>query len=220
MGLGFAGVILMVRPGGDLFDWAALLPILCSVAYAGSMIMARVMGSKDTAAAMAFWGNLAFLACAAALWFGAQPEVMVAVTGTNGKTSVAAFCRQIWAAMGLTSASMGTLGVVSQKDGQIEEPNAEDLNRVGTIATIIATILIAIVIVASSTWSWDVAACVGVLVGPRRGADVFRFWVLWRLEAFWSIGVIIFAWSVLDSTCFLQIGRFRRVLGLGRRLLV
>lgn len=30
-----------------------------------------------------------------------------------------------------------TLGVVSQKDGQIEEPNAEDLNRVGTIATII-----------------------------------------------------------------------------------
>ena len=67
VGLGFAGVILMVRPGGDLFDWAALLPILCSVAYAGSMIMARVMGGKDTAAAMAFWGNLAFLACAAAL---------------------------------------------------------------------------------------------------------------------------------------------------------
>ncbi len=30
-----------------------------------------------------------------------------------------------------------TLGVVSQKDGQIEEPRAEDLNRVGTIATII-----------------------------------------------------------------------------------
>jgi drug/metabolite transporter (DMT)-like permease len=57
----------MVRPGGDLFDWAAILPILCSVAYAGSMIMARVMGTRDTAAAMAFWGNLAFLACAAGL---------------------------------------------------------------------------------------------------------------------------------------------------------
>ena len=36
-------------------------------AYAGSMIMARVMGTRDSAAAMAFWGNLAFLACAAAL---------------------------------------------------------------------------------------------------------------------------------------------------------
>ena len=56
--MGFAGVILMVRPGGDLFDWAALLPILCSVAYAGSMIMARVMGTRDSAAAMAFWGIL------------------------------------------------------------------------------------------------------------------------------------------------------------------
>lgn len=64
---GFTGVILMVRPGGEVFDWAALLPILCSVAYAGSMIMARTMGTRDSAAAMAFWGNIAFLACAAAL---------------------------------------------------------------------------------------------------------------------------------------------------------
>lgn len=63
VGMGFSGVILMVRPGGDLFDWAALLPIGCSVAYAGSMILARIMGIKDTAAAMAFWGNLAFLGC-------------------------------------------------------------------------------------------------------------------------------------------------------------
>ncbi|MGA0923501.1 MAG: Mur ligase domain-containing protein, partial [Lutimaribacter sp.] len=34
------------------------------------------------------------LAYAAALWFGAQPKTMVAVTGTNGKTSVATFTRQ------------------------------------------------------------------------------------------------------------------------------
>ena len=38
------------------------------------------------------------LARAAALWFGAQPATMVAVTGTNGKTSVATFARQIWMA--------------------------------------------------------------------------------------------------------------------------
>ena len=53
-------------------------------------------------------------AIAARSFYGAQPATCVAVTGTNGKTSVAAFCRQIWAALGLTSASMGTLGVVSQ----------------------------------------------------------------------------------------------------------
>lgn len=60
---GFCGVLIMVRPGGDLFDWAALLPIFCGFAYALSMIMARSMGKRDTAAAMAFWGNIAFLLC-------------------------------------------------------------------------------------------------------------------------------------------------------------
>jgi UDP-N-acetylmuramoyl-L-alanyl-D-glutamate--2,6-diaminopimelate ligase len=50
-------------------------------------------------------------ALAAATFYGRQPDVCVAVTGTNGKTSVAAFCRQIFAACGRSSASMGTLGV-------------------------------------------------------------------------------------------------------------
>ncbi len=44
-----------------------------------------------------------------------QPETVVAVTGTNGKTSVAAFLRQIWSALGRPAASMGTLGVHGPK---------------------------------------------------------------------------------------------------------
>lgn len=64
---GFCGVVILVRPGGDLFDWAALLPIFCGAAYALSMILARTMGTRDSAAAMAFWSNLSFLACAAIL---------------------------------------------------------------------------------------------------------------------------------------------------------
>ncbi|RMF39372.1 MAG: UDP-N-acetylmuramoyl-L-alanyl-D-glutamate--2,6-diaminopimelate ligase [Alphaproteobacteria bacterium] len=51
------------------------------------------------------------LAKAAAAWFGAQPEVMVAVTGTSGKTSVASFTRQIWQALGFRSVNFGTAGV-------------------------------------------------------------------------------------------------------------
>ena len=51
------------------------------------------------------------LALAAALWFGAQPEVMAAVTGTNGKTSVATFTRQIWERLGHAAANIGTTGV-------------------------------------------------------------------------------------------------------------
>ncbi|MEG1453121.1 UDP-N-acetylmuramoyl-L-alanyl-D-glutamate--2,6-diaminopimelate ligase [Brevundimonas sp.] len=54
-------------------------------------------------------------AIAARAFYGAQPKNCVAITGTNGKTSVANFCRQIWAGMGYKSASMGTLGVVGQK---------------------------------------------------------------------------------------------------------
>ena len=61
---GFAGVVIMVRPGGSLFDWAALLPVLAGATYALSMISARKMGSTETAAALAFWGNAVFLAAA------------------------------------------------------------------------------------------------------------------------------------------------------------
>jgi UDP-N-acetylmuramoyl-L-alanyl-D-glutamate--2,6-diaminopimelate ligase len=52
------------------------------------------------------------LARIAARFYGAQPETIVAVTGTNGKTSVAVFVRQIWAAMGFRAASLGTIGLV------------------------------------------------------------------------------------------------------------
>lgn len=54
------------------------------------------------------------LARLAARFHGAQPEVMVAVTGTNGKTSVAEFTRQIWAAQGLPAAAFGTTGVAGE----------------------------------------------------------------------------------------------------------
>ncbi len=59
------------------------------------------------------------LAQLAARFYGAQPETVAAVTGTNGKTSVASFLRQIWEREGKHSASLGTIGIVH--DGQ-EEP--------------------------------------------------------------------------------------------------
>ena len=61
---GFIGVVIMVRPGGSLFDWAALMPVLAGATYALSMISARKMGNTETAAALAFWGNAVFLAAA------------------------------------------------------------------------------------------------------------------------------------------------------------
>ena len=51
------------------------------------------------------------LALAAALWFETQPDVQVAITGTNGKTSVASFTRQIWSEMGAEAVNVGTTGI-------------------------------------------------------------------------------------------------------------
>lgn len=51
------------------------------------------------------------LAQTASLWSGPHPGTVVAVTGTNGKTSVSTFCRQIWEAMGLKAVNLGTTGV-------------------------------------------------------------------------------------------------------------
>jgi UDP-N-acetylmuramyl-tripeptide synthetase len=53
------------------------------------------------------------LALMAARFHAPQPEVIVAVTGTSGKTSVASFTRQLFDSAGLSAASVGTLGVMS-----------------------------------------------------------------------------------------------------------
>ncbi|MCW5736418.1 MAG: UDP-N-acetylmuramoyl-L-alanyl-D-glutamate--2,6-diaminopimelate ligase [Enhydrobacter sp.] len=53
------------------------------------------------------------IALMAARFAGLQPATIAAVTGTNGKSSIVHFVRQIWAALGLEAASVGTLGIVS-----------------------------------------------------------------------------------------------------------
>jgi UDP-N-acetylmuramoyl-L-alanyl-D-glutamate--2,6-diaminopimelate ligase len=61
-----------------------------------------------------------------------QPDVIAAVTGTSGKTSVAAFTRQIWAALGHEAASVGTVGIVTGRRevyGSLTTPDPVDLHR-------------------------------------------------------------------------------------------
>ncbi len=72
------------------------------------------------------------LALAAARCFPAQPATIAAVTGTSGKTSVAAFTRQIWERLGHASASIGTIGLVSPKRtvyGSLTTPDPIALHR-------------------------------------------------------------------------------------------
>ena len=58
------------------------------------------------------------LALIAARFYCAQPKTAVAVTGTNGKTSVASFVRQLWTRLGFDAASLGTVGVVSARGAE------------------------------------------------------------------------------------------------------
>ncbi len=80
-------------------------------------------------------------ALAAANFWGRQPQTCVAITGTNGKTSVANFCRQMFAAAGHVSASMGTLGVtVSRPDGSMDQLTPPGLTTpdAGDVAELLA----------------------------------------------------------------------------------
>lgn len=76
----------------------------------GAALAAQALAGSD-AALIVLDDPREALAHAAALWFGAQPHVMVAVTGTNGKTSVATFARQIWAQLGHSAINIGTTGI-------------------------------------------------------------------------------------------------------------
>src|ERR1700736_178003 len=72
------------------------------------------------------------LALAAAKFYPGQPATIVAVTGTSGKTSVTAFTRQIWQRLGHASASIGTIGLVSEKRtiyGSLTTPDPIALHR-------------------------------------------------------------------------------------------
>ena len=83
---------------------------------ATAVLGAPVLADQVTALGVRFIADenpRAALAALAAAYFGAQPETVAAVTGTKGKSSIVAFLREIWTAVGRTSASLGTVGVVA-----------------------------------------------------------------------------------------------------------
>ena len=78
------------------------------------------------------------LAYAAALWFGHQPDTVVAVTGTSGKTSVATFTRQIWQALALKAANLGTMGILGDFHGKLAHTTPEPITLHSALAEMAA----------------------------------------------------------------------------------
>ena len=87
-------------------------------AGAVAIVAERAPAQELTGAPLIVTPNVRKALCvAAARFYPAQPATIVAVTGTSGKTSVAAFTRQIWAQLGLRAAALGTTGVITP-DGE------------------------------------------------------------------------------------------------------
>ncbi len=97
--------------GGEFIQFALRMGAAAILTDAeGAEIASEELATSDAALIVTEDPRQA-LAGAAALWLGAQPKTIVAVTGTNGKTSVASFVRQIWSELDLAAVNLGTTGV-------------------------------------------------------------------------------------------------------------
>lgn len=110
------GALFAALPGSNVHGAKFIPTALAQGAVAiltdaeGARIVAAELADSDVALIVAEDPRQA-LALTASIWFGPHPETVVAVTGTNGKTSVATFARQIWEILGYSGVNLGTTGV-------------------------------------------------------------------------------------------------------------
>lgn len=64
--IGMAGVLVMLRPGSGLFDWAATLSLASAALYGFAQLIARKIGDSESAGVMTFYQNGIYLAGALA----------------------------------------------------------------------------------------------------------------------------------------------------------
>jgi UDP-N-acetylmuramoyl-L-alanyl-D-glutamate--2,6-diaminopimelate ligase len=118
---GFAIDHRKVAPGtifgafkGAKFDGEDFIP--AAIAAGAIAVVARPEATVEGALHIADAEPRRELARMAALFFAPFPETVVAVTGTNGKTSTVELTRQLWRMAGHHAASIGTLGVTTADD--------------------------------------------------------------------------------------------------------
>ena len=99
---------------GAVFDGEDFIP--AAVEHGAVAVVARPEAKVERAVHLADEQPRKFFAAMASKYFAPYPETVVAVTGTNGKTSTVEMTRQIWRMLGHRSASIGTLGVTTSDD--------------------------------------------------------------------------------------------------------
>ena len=120
--------------GAEFIEYALRMDAAAILTDAeGARIAAAELAGSDAAVVVSDQPRET-LSRAAALFFGAQPETMVAVTGTNGKTSVSSFVRQIWIEMGIAAVNLGTTGVEGAWSAPLEHTTPEPITLHRTLA--------------------------------------------------------------------------------------
>ncbi|MGJ8617177.1 MAG: UDP-N-acetylmuramoyl-L-alanyl-D-glutamate--2,6-diaminopimelate ligase [Sulfitobacter sp.] len=120
--------------GAEFIQYAVRMGAVAVLTDAkGATIAADVMADAGVAVVVTDDPREA-LARSAALYFGAQPSTMIAVTGTNGKTSVSTFVRQIWIEMGLNAVNLGTTGVEGAWTAPLAHTTPEPITLHRTLA--------------------------------------------------------------------------------------
>lgn len=123
---------LFVAVPGTKTDGLAFVPQALAAGAVAVMGQQRPPALPDDIAFVQVGNVRRALALVAATFFPRQPDIIAAVTGTSGKTSVAAFTRQIWTALGRRAASIGTIGLVTPERtvyGSLTTPDPVDLHR-------------------------------------------------------------------------------------------
>jgi UDP-N-acetylmuramoyl-L-alanyl-D-glutamate--2,6-diaminopimelate ligase len=123
------GFLFAALPGTKT-DGARFIPDALA-AGAAAILVGRDVAVDGTVPAIRADNPHRVFARAAARFEGRQPETVVAVTGTSGKTSVATFLRQIFTFAGKQAASLGTIGVTSpsgQRPAALTTPDPVSLH--------------------------------------------------------------------------------------------
>jgi UDP-N-acetylmuramoyl-L-alanyl-D-glutamate--2,6-diaminopimelate ligase len=114
------GTLFFAMPGAkaDGLSFAAAAAKAGAVAIVADRLPETDPGVPVLCANLAAGGTRKALAMAASRLHPARPETIVAITGTSGKTSVSVFARQLWHALDVPAASLGTIGTVTHKGAQ------------------------------------------------------------------------------------------------------
>ena len=123
---------LFVAVPGNKADGLAFVPQALAAGAAAILAERKPDSLPDDVAIVVVKNVRHALALAASRVYRRQPKIIAAVTGTSGKTSVAAFTRQIWAALGEEAASIGTIGLVTPREeiyGSLTTPDPIELAR-------------------------------------------------------------------------------------------